>query len=109
MKTFAEKKGIGKKRNRKKKEPQKMLISSFILQNGTLITPPLLLYIQLGLVVRKKHRFADYIPKKSFNGFVLSAVDARRQGDENPKSGVVAEAMKLQANSSYGYQFVDRS
>ena len=37
-----------------------------------------------------------------------SAVDARRQGDKNPNSGVVAEAMKLLANSSDGYQAMDR-
>ena len=36
-------------------------------------------------------------------------MDARRQGDENPNSSVVAEAMKLLANSSYGYQIMDRS
>ena len=38
-----------------------------------------------------------------------SAVDARREGDENPNSCVVAETMKLLANSSYGYQIMDRS
>ena len=38
-----------------------------------------------------------------------SAVDARREGDENPKSSVVAETIKLLANSSYGYQIMDRS
>ena len=36
-------------------------------------------------------------------------VDARREGDENPLSGVVAETMKLLGNSSYGYQIMDRS
>ena len=40
-------------------QPQKMLISSFILQNGTLITPLLLFYLQLGLVSTKIHRFAE--------------------------------------------------
>ena len=35
-------------------------------------------------------------------------MDARRKGDENPISGVVAETMKLLANSSYGYQIMDR-
>ena len=34
---------------------------------------------------------------------------ARRQGDENPNASVAAETMKLLANSSYGYQIVDRS
>ena len=39
---------------------------------------------------------------------VLSVVDARRQGDENPNSSVVTETMKLLASSSYGYQIVYR-
>ena len=36
-------------------------------------------------------------------------MDARREVDENPNSSVVAENMKLLANSSYGYQIMDRS
>ena len=44
-----------------------------------------------------------------FDNFVQSAVDARRQGDENPTSSVIAETVKLLANSSYGYQIMDRS
>ena len=36
-------------------------------------------------------------------------MDARRQKDENPRSSLVAESMKLLANSSYGYQMMDRS
>ena len=90
-------------------QPRKMLISSFTIQNGTLITPLLLFYLQLGLVVTKIHRSVEYTPKKCFNSLVRSAVDARRKGDENPNSSVVAETMKLLANSSYGYQIMDRS
>ena len=90
-------------------QPRKMLISSFKSQNGTLITPLLLFYLQLGLVCTQIHRFVEYTPKKCFNSFVQSAVDARRHGNENPNSSVVAETMKLLANSSYGYQIMDRS
>ena len=36
-----------------------------------------------------------------------SAVDDRREGDENPNSSVAAETLKLLANSSYGYQIMD--
>ena len=90
-------------------QPRKMLISSFTLQNGTLITALLLFYLQLGLVCTKIHRFVEYTPKKGFNSFVQSAVDPRRQGDENPNSSVVAETMKLLAKSSYGHQIMDRS
>ena len=66
-------------------------------------------YLQLGLVVTKIHRFVEYTPKKCFNSFAQSAVDAGRQGDDNPNASVVAETMKLLANSSYGYQIIDRS
>ena len=38
-----------------------------------------------------------------------SPVDARSQSEENPNSSVVAETMKLLANSSYGYQIMERS
>ena len=86
-----------------------MLIYSFTLQNGTLLTPVLLFYIQLRFVVTKIHRFVEYTPKKCFNSFVQAAVDARRKSDENPNSSVDAETMKLLANSHYGYQIMDRS
>ena len=90
-------------------QPRKRLISSFTLQKGKINTPLLLFYLQLGIVFTKIHRFVEYTPTKSFNSFVLSAEDARMQGDENPSSCVVAETMKLLANSSYGYQIMDRS
>ena len=102
MKEYAEKDGI-------MSQPRRMLISSFHLKNGTIITPLFLYYLHLGLECTKIHRFVQYTPKKRFSSFVQSAVNARRQGDENPNSSVVAETMKLLANSSYGYQIMDRS
>ena len=102
MKTYAEE-------NRKMSQPRKMLISSFTLQNRTLITPLLLFYLQLRLFVTKKHHFVQYTPKKCFNSFVQATVDARRNGDENSNSSVVAETMKLLASSFYGHQIIDRS
>ena len=36
-------------------------------------------------------------------------MDAKRKGDKKLSSSVVAETMKLLANSSYGYQIMDRS
>ena len=90
-------------------QPQKLLISSYFLENGTPINLLLLFYLDLGLVCQKIYRFVDYIPVKSFNKFVQSAAIGRREGDENPISSVVAETMKLLSNSSYGYQFMDRS
>ena len=90
-------------------QPRRMLISSFHLKDGIIITPLVLHYLHLGLECTKIHRFVQYTPKKCFSSFVQSAVNARRQRDENPNSSVVAETMKFLANSSYGYQIMDRT
>ena len=102
MKTYAEE-------NELLKQPQRRLISSFKLTIGTLITPNFNFNLDLGLHCTKIHRFVRYTPHKVFNSFVQSVVDARRAGNENPLSGVVAETMKLLGNSSYGHQIMDRS
>ena len=102
MKECAEKEGI-------MSQTRRMLISSFHLKNGTIITPLLLYYLHLGLECTKIHQFVQYIPEKCFDSFVQSAVNARRQGDENPNSNVVAQTMKFLANSSYGYQIMKGS
>ena len=46
---------------------------------------------------------------KCFKNFVQSAVNAITEGDENLICSVVAETIELTANSSYGYQIVNRS
>ena len=91
------------------KHPHRMLISSFIMDIGSIITTLFNFYMELGLQCTKIYRIVQYLPRKCFNEFVQSVVDARREGDENPLSGVVAETMKLLGISSYGYQIMDRS
>ena len=91
------------------KQPQRMLISSFKFSNGTIMTPLFNFYLDLGLQCTKIHRFVQYTAHIVFNSFVQSVVDARRGGDENILSGIVAETMELLGNSSYGYQIMDRS
>ena len=46
MQDYAEKQGL-------LCQPRKMLISSYFLENGTLITPLLLFYLELGLVCKR--------------------------------------------------------
>ena len=101
MKQYAEKENI-------MAQTKKVLLLSFILTNGTNLSPLLLFYLQLGIDCKKIHRFVQYTPGNCLDNFVQSAVDARRQGDESQYSSVVAETMKLLANSSYGYQIMDR-
>ena len=77
------------------KQLQIMLISSFKLTNGTLITPLFNFYLDLGLQCTKIYRFVQYTLHKGLNSFVQSVVDARPAGNENPLSGVVAKTMKF--------------
>ena len=72
-----------------------MRVSSFQCFNVAIIIPILYFYL--------------CIPLKYFSSFFQSAVNARREGNENPNSSVVAATMKLLAIGSYGYQIVDGS
>ena len=95
MKNYAEE-------NKLMTPPRRMLISNFNLINGTFITPLFNFYLYPGFECDRFCRFVQYTPMKYFNTFVQSAVDARRKSDENPHSTVVAETMKVLANSSSG-------
>ena len=53
MKTYAEENDL-------LKQPQRMLISSFKLTNGTLIIPVFNFYLDLGLQSTKTYRFVQY-------------------------------------------------
>ena len=87
-----------------------MLISSFHpYKRGEYNTTFYFFYLNLALECTQMHRLIQYTLLKCFNSFVQSTVNARRQGDENPHSGVVVETMKLLAKSLYGYQILDRS
>ena len=46
------------------KQPQRTLISSFDLENGTIITPLLNFYISLGLKCTRIYRFVQYTARK---------------------------------------------
>ena len=66
-------------------------------------------YLKLGLDCTKTHCLIVYTQWKCFNSIVQPTVDARGQRDKHPNSNVVAETIKLLADSSYDYQIMNRS
>jgi hypothetical protein len=78
---------------------QRMTISSYFEKAGLFITPLLKYYMELGIIVSNIRQLIQYNPKRCYEPFVQSVVDARREGDKNPNSGVLAETMKLIGNS----------
>ena len=71
-----------------------MLISSFKLDRGPIITPLFLFYLEKGLVLPDVVWFSQYTPRKCFQSFVQYFVDARREGHRNKEPTVIAETMK---------------
>ena len=90
------------------KQPRNALISSFRLRWRPVITPILQFYLEKGLVLNQVYWFIQYTPEKCFESFINSVVEARREGDKNTSSSVVAETMKLIGKSSYEYQMMNR-
>ena len=88
------------------KHPQRMLISFFKLENGTVITPLFIFKLQLGLQCAQIFRFVQYSHQKCFKNFFRLLVDVRREGGENFLQGVEAKSMKLLGNSFYGNQMM---
>jgi hypothetical protein len=67
-----------------------------------LYTPLLEFYLQHGFITSKFHCAFKYKPKQSFKGFADEVSDARRAGDVDKASELIAETMKLIGNSAYG-------
>ena len=89
--------------NHKLTKPTRLLISSHKADNILLITPLLKYYLELGLRVTKIHytvHFPDHKP--CFQDFADKVCDARRLGDKDPDSEVLANTFKLVGNSAYG-------
>ena len=67
------------------------------LQRGAIKTPLSQLHLQKGLLLNQ------------FYWFIQNTANARREGGKNTSSSVVDKAMKVNCNSSYRYQTLDRA
>ena len=83
-------------------QPRRTLIGSFIGKEILLTTPLLRWYMQHGLVVTDVQQVVEYKPKRCFREFGDTVSNARRQGDLNPTSSILADTFKLLGNSAYG-------
>ena len=71
--------------------------------NNILLTTPLLRwYMNHGLHVTDVYEVTEYVPKRCFESFADDVSDARRQGNSDPSTAIIAETMKLFGNSGYG-------
>ena len=83
--------------------------TNFKLKKVTVITAQLLFYLQLAIVSTKLQRFVEYTPENGFNGFYSEQWTPEDKVTRIQNRYVVTERFKLVANSSYGYQIMNRS
>ena len=82
--------------------PRRMLVGSFHGIKLLLATPLLRWYLAHGLVVDRVYQVVDYEPNPCFQRFGESVSAARRAGDADPDTSIIADTMKLLGNSAYG-------
>ena len=95
MKDYCEQEGL-------LKQPRRSLIGSYFGKGIVLATPLLKWYLEHGLVVTDVQQFVEYKPQSCFKDFGDTVTAARREGDRNTDSSILADTYKLLGNSAYG-------
>ena len=95
MKTYVEDNAMSKK-------PRKLLVGGMKARKILIATPLLKWYLEHGLVVTDIYKVIEYIPSACFKNFQDKVSNARRQGDADPSTSIIADTMKLLGNSGYG-------
>jgi hypothetical protein len=74
-----------------------------------LATPLLQWYLNHGMVVNKIYQVVEFQQQRCFKNFVKEVSDARRMGDRDPNTAIIADTMKVIGNSGYGSLIMDKS
>ena len=74
-----------------------------------LAIPLLQWYLKHGLVVTKIYQIIEFQKQRCFRNFVQDVSDARRQGDVDTDTAIIADTNKVIGNSSYGSLIMDKS
>ena len=88
---------------------RRLLVGGMKARQILLATPLLQWYLQHGLVVTKIYQVVEFQQQHCFREFVKELSDARRQGDDDPDTGIIADTMKVIGNSSYGSLIMDKT
>ncbi|MCG7866661.1 MAG: hypothetical protein JAY74_09850, partial [Candidatus Thiodiazotropha taylori] len=90
-------------------QPRRLLVGGMKARQILLATPLLQWYLKHGLVVTKIYQVVEFQQQRCFREFVKEVSDARRQGDADPDTGIIADTNKVIGNSGYGSLIMDKS
>ena len=89
--------------------PRRLLVGGMKAQQILLATPLLRWYLNHGMIVTKIYQVVEYRQQRCFQDFVKEVSDARRQGDRDPNTAIIADTMKVIGNSGYGSLIMDQT
>ena len=102
MQNYVEEMGLGK-------QPRVLLVGGMAAEEILIATPLLQWYLKHGLEVKKVHQVVEYQRRRCFEGLADTISAARRAGDTNPDSKIMAETNKTIGNACYGCLCMDKS
>ena len=90
-------------------KPRRLLVGGMKARQILLATPLLKWYLDHGLKVMKIYQVVEYQQHRCFSDFVEEISDARRQGDADPNTTIIADTKKVIGNSGYGSLIMDKT
>ena len=88
---------------------RRLLVGGMKAEQMLLATPLLRWYLKHGLRVTKIYQVVEFQHHRCFKGFVEEVSNARREGDKNPDTGIIADTMKTNGNAGYGSLIMDQT
>ncbi|MES9994350.1 MAG: hypothetical protein ABW098_20565, partial [Candidatus Thiodiazotropha sp.] len=90
-------------------KPRRLLVGGMKAQQILLATPLLQWYLNHGLRVTRVYQVVEFQAERCFRQFVNEVSDARRQGDADPDTAIIADTNKVIGNSGYGSLIMDKT
>ena len=90
-------------------QPRRLLVGGMKARQILLATPLLQWYLKHDLVVTKIYQVVEFQQQRCFRKFVKEVSDARRQGDTDQDTAIIADTMKVIGCSGYGSLIMDKT
>ena len=90
-------------------QPRRLLVGGIKARQILLATPLLRWYLDHGMIVTKIYQVVEFQSLRCFRDFVQEVSNARRQGDMDPDTAIIANTMKVIGNSGYSSLIMDKT
>ena len=89
--------------------PRRLLVGGMKGKQLLIATPLLRWYLNHGMVVTKIYQVVEFQKERCFKDFEREVSDARRLGDKDPDTAIIADTNKVIGNAGYGSLIMDKT